>query len=83
MANCHLCADEVPDVELLHHLRVIHPEQAEEFERWLDGEFLVVDKTLEPEDFGSAPRRRCVNCDVEGCEGCWGADTYTADDWRP
>lgn len=25
----------------------------------------------------------CVNCDLEGCEGCWGADTYRRDDWQP
>jgi hypothetical protein len=52
MATCHFCSDPISDVEMLHHFRVMHPQQTEEFERWLDGEFLVVDETLEPGDFG-------------------------------
>lgn len=55
MATCHFCSDEVADVMLLHHFRVIHPEQTEAFERWPDGQFVVVDETLEPADFGGEP----------------------------
>lgn len=55
---CQLGCDEPIDVataeDLLHHLRQFHPDQFDsdiDFERWPDGEVVVEDTTLEPQDF--------------------------------
>jgi hypothetical protein len=34
------------------HLRVMHPDEYEKVEKWPDGSPVVVDNTLEPEEFG-------------------------------
>lgn len=53
MGRCLLCNEPVPDEQLadLSHLRLIHPDRFEEPILWPDGEPLIVDCTLEPEDF--------------------------------
>lgn len=45
--------------DLLHHLRQFHPDQFGsdiDFERWPDGEVVVADMTLDPQDFTEADR---------------------------
>lgn len=54
--KCLLCGDEWPDVEgglesIEQHLRVLHADIYEPAERWPDGQIVVTDDTLEPEDF--------------------------------
>lgn len=54
--KCNLCQDEWPDAEgglesFFDHLRVMHPDEHEEPERWPDGQLVVLDDTLAPEDF--------------------------------
>lgn len=54
--KCLLCGDEWPDAEggvesFLDHLRVLHPDEHEEPERWPDGRIVVYDDTLEPHEF--------------------------------
>ena len=55
--TCQLCNEplEVGTVEdLLHHLRQFHPDRFDsdiDFERWPDGEVVVEDLTLTPQDF--------------------------------
>ncbi|HEY3259622.1 MAG TPA: hypothetical protein VGJ95_05025 [Pseudonocardiaceae bacterium] len=59
MATCHVCppgCQNVPDDDMLDHLRVIHPDlYGDGPERWPDGRVVIVDMTLEPDDFGGAP----------------------------
>ena len=89
MGTCLVCPQlaEVPEVEMFEHLRLLHPEVwADGLCRWPDGRVIVLDETLTPGDFTTSPARpakACVNCDIEGCDGCWGADTYRRDDWDP
>lgn len=45
--TCLLCGEPTPDV--LEHLRLYHPDEV--VDRWPDGEPVVVDLALEPEDF--------------------------------
>jgi len=56
MATCFVCPpgdQDIPDVEMLDHLRVIHPDvYGDGPERWCDGRIVVHDTTLEPGDFG-------------------------------
>jgi len=49
---CFLCNTEVASDNALDHLRLIHPDHYEEPARWPDGKRVVVDETLEPNDFG-------------------------------
>jgi hypothetical protein len=52
MGNCNLCREHVEDDHLLAHLRVLHPnEYGDGPERWPDGNIVVHDQTLEPEEF--------------------------------
>lgn len=55
MATCHLCPsddNEIADTEVLDHLRVMHPDQYRDGpDRWPDGEVVVNDLTLSPDDF--------------------------------
>lgn len=58
--KCNLCGDEWPDVEGgmesgIDHLRVMHPDQFEEPERWPDGGLVIHDDTIEPADFNERP----------------------------
>lgn len=55
MAICFVCPpgdNTVPDSEMVDHLRLIHPDvYGDGPECWPDGSVVVVDCTLEPEDF--------------------------------
>jgi hypothetical protein len=43
----------MPVVEVLNHLRLLHPEEyGDGFATWPDGEAVVIDDTLDPSDFG-------------------------------
>ncbi|SNR44383.1 hypothetical protein SAMN06265360_10645 [Haloechinothrix alba] len=37
MGDCVTCNDHIPDPDLLDHLRVMHPDEYAEPERWPDG----------------------------------------------
>ena len=54
-ATCHVC--EPPQVigeRILDHLRLLHPEQYGDGPAcWPDGSLVIVDTTLDPEDFGA------------------------------
>lgn len=49
---CAVCGERIPIEHLLGHLRGAH-DLDEEPETWPDGELVIVDETLEPDDFGS------------------------------
>lgn len=54
--KCFICNEEWPDAEgglesAGDHIRVNHPDQYEPPERWPDGQIVVHDDTLTPEDF--------------------------------
>lgn len=51
MGYCELCATEVPTLELLVHITVHHAAFSEPVLTWPDGKPVVIDTTLEPEDF--------------------------------
>lgn len=54
MGRCFLCdpPSDVEDEDLLGHIRAAHGlDVAEEIEKWPDGEWVVHDETLDPEDF--------------------------------
>lgn len=52
----HQPPEPVPDVELLDHMRVLHPDVwGDGPERWPDGRIVVYDTTLEPGDFAGDP----------------------------
>lgn len=52
MATCGLCPEEVPDEDVLDHLRVMHPDQyGDGPDQWPNGDVVIVDTTLTPEDF--------------------------------
>jgi hypothetical protein len=55
MATCELCRDdEVPDADILEHLRLLHPNVwGDGPMRWPNGDLVVVDNTLEPDDFAA------------------------------
>jgi hypothetical protein len=52
-ATCLLCQPpEEAGAGILEHLRIFHPEAYDDgFMRWPDGRLVVVDLTLEPDDF--------------------------------
>jgi hypothetical protein len=55
-AHCHLCHEDFPPgttlIELTDHLRVIHPDHfGDGPATWPDGEMVIFDDTLTPEDF--------------------------------
>lgn len=61
MATCLVCQPglEVAEVEILDHLRIVHPDVwGDGPVRWPDGRIVVLDATLEPGDF-SAAREAC------------------------
>jgi hypothetical protein len=47
--TCDICGEKQDDVLL--HLSILHPDVVEDFETWPDGSVVVIDSTLEPEDF--------------------------------
>lgn len=49
--TCHLCGQHCRLDRILDHLRLIHPDVAAEGFIWGDGEVVLWDDTLEPEDF--------------------------------
>lgn len=50
--HCHVCEQPVPSVELLDHIRVLHPEQyGDGPQRWPDGGLVIVDDSLTPDEF--------------------------------
>jgi len=51
--RCLLCKrrSEIPYEEFLEHLCLIHPEAWEEIETWPDHRSVIIDLTLQPEDF--------------------------------
>jgi hypothetical protein len=49
-ATCALCGENVSVEELLLHLRVEHDMDVEPA-TWPDGRYVVIDTTLEPDDF--------------------------------
>lgn len=49
-ATCALCGLTVPVEEIVEHLRDEHELEAEPA-TWPDGEVVIVDQSLEPEDF--------------------------------
>ncbi len=52
---CALCEEPIETAHLLEHLRNVHPsEYGNGPELWPDGGIVVLDATLEPEDFGGA-----------------------------
>lgn len=55
MGTCSLCGGRYPDTGLVDHLESQHPALVADatLERWPDGTPVVIDNTLEPEDFGS------------------------------
>lgn len=51
MGHCALCDSYVPDEDLMIHLEEEHPEVDRTPATWPDGEVVVIDNTLLPEDF--------------------------------
>ena len=52
MGVCNLCGRSVPDPDLMRHLADEHDLELE-IQTWPDGSPVIVDTTLEPEDFGA------------------------------
>lgn len=50
-ARCALCDEAMPPESLLEHLAQRHDFDVAGVRAWPDGEPMVVDETLEPEDF--------------------------------
>jgi hypothetical protein len=60
MGDCNLCGEQIPRAEslpaeaeaIVEHLRVFHPEEyGDGPDRWPDGSVVLIDKTLDPDDF--------------------------------
>lgn len=51
MGRCEVCGEPVPTLELIRHLALLHPDVYEPVELWPDGRPVVLDTTLEPEEF--------------------------------
>jgi hypothetical protein len=50
--RCHVCEEDVPTHDLLGHLRVMHPDvYGDGPELWPDGQVVILDDSLTPEDF--------------------------------
>jgi hypothetical protein len=48
--TCEVCKEKMDASEILDHLWLMHDINVEP-ERWEDGEVVIIDTTLEPEDF--------------------------------
>jgi hypothetical protein len=50
VATCDLCEPStyVPTDEIMEHVRLLHPDQYEEYETWPDGKFVMFEETTEP-----------------------------------
>jgi hypothetical protein len=57
MGTCYSCPPDdnvVPDGDMVDHLRLMHPDEwGDGLQEWPDGEPVIVDHTLKPDDFGS------------------------------
>lgn len=51
--HCDLCREDVPSMELLDHIRVMHPDHYERPLTWPDGQHVIIEE-LEPSDFDPA-----------------------------
>jgi len=50
--TCNLCGERLPLEQVIEHLRVMHPDDyGDGPATWPDGEPVVIDTTLAPEDF--------------------------------
>lgn len=49
--NCALCDERVLLDKIEDHVRIFHPDHYEPLERWPDGNPVIIDDTLEPEEF--------------------------------
>jgi hypothetical protein len=61
VVTCQLCGERLAGtgedmaadmLTALEHIRLLHPDVYEEPETWPDGSLVVVDESLEPNDFG-------------------------------
>ncbi|WP_308820087.1 hypothetical protein [Pseudonocardia alni] len=43
--SCLVCGEHVPSVELVDHLRVMHPDRYQPLRTWRDGQPVVIDET--------------------------------------
>lgn len=48
---CNVCEEDVPSHDLMGHIRVMHPDLYEEPLTWPDGSYVIIDESLEPQDF--------------------------------
>lgn len=54
--HCNVCGEDVPSVELLDHLRVMHPDHyGNGPERWPDGGIVIHDDDPQPDDAKEKP----------------------------
>ena len=52
---CELCKDWLPLTTVADHLRLFHPDEfGDGVATWPDGEVVIVDTTLNPDDFGGS-----------------------------
>ncbi|AHH98263.1 hypothetical protein [Kutzneria albida] len=49
--HCHVCRSDMPSVDLLNHLRLLHPDVWGALETWPDGHVVIFDDSVEPNDF--------------------------------
>ncbi|GAB3251075.1 hypothetical protein [Kineosporia babensis] len=71
MATCNLCPETPLDDEILDHIRVMHPEQWEEPQRWPDGGFVFTDQTdYTTADIADPCPEMCEHCNPEAIHRC-------------
>jgi hypothetical protein len=46
-----VCGEEMTNDHLLEHIRLYHPDDYEPLLEWPDGTPVIIDNTLEPDDF--------------------------------
>jgi hypothetical protein len=48
MGKCNLCVEQMPDEQLLEHLRIVHPEiYGDGPLAWPDGGLVIIDRTVQ------------------------------------